>query len=589
MSKGSDASEIKFELDYFREPKLAVQRQYEALRAYFVDGRKADDVAGAFGYRRTTVYSLIRDFKAHLKSSPQSDFFFPQIERVRHIADSCPDRDELIIALRKQYLSVEDIKIRLDAVSGSVSTSYIWKVLHRTGFGRLPRRCSRKERSSEAVARLEAPVSCLFTAQKDEFSTSVGGLFLFAELMAKYGIDRVIRESDYPGSATIPKLNSIMAFLALKLSNFSRYSHDDAWCMDRGLGLFAGLNVLPKTAWFSSYSYRVTRDMNLNFLQALNRVWRKYGLLDGAIGLDFTTIPCWGDDSQLENNWSGKRNQAISSILAALAHSPDSGIISYGHAGIRHQNEAETVLEFLDFWRADGGTAPRYLVFDSKFTSYENLSRINADAIKFLTIRRRGKKIVEALDQLLPTTWKSIRVECAGGKYRTLNINDSNIQLKGYDGEVRQIAITGHGKIKPALLITNDFDSPAETLIRTYTRRWLVEKTIAEQIYFFHLNRVSSSIVVKVDFDLTMSILAHNMYRLLAQELTGFEASSAETLFNKFVDIGAEVTADANSIGIELKKRRNLPQILEFGAKHAKLRHEWLDGRALRFSGATIS
>ncbi len=112
-------------------------------------------------------------------------------------------------------------------------------------------------------------------------------------------------------------------------------------------------------------------------------------------------------------------------------------------------------------------------------------------------------------------------MECAEG-FRTLRVNDSLVPLKGYDGEVRQIAITGHGKIKPALLITNDLSTPAELLIRTYTRRWLVEKSISEQIYFFHLNRVSSSIVIKVDFDLTMSILAHNLYRLLARELAGY-------------------------------------------------------------------
>ena len=43
--------------------------------------------------------------------------------------------------------------------------------------------------------------------------------------------------------------------------------------MDRGLGLFAGLNVLPKAAWLSSYSHRVTRSMNLEFLKRIHRCW----------------------------------------------------------------------------------------------------------------------------------------------------------------------------------------------------------------------------------------------------------------------------------------------------------------------------
>ena len=59
------------------------------------------------------------------------------------------------------------------------------------------------------------------------------------------------------------RLNSLLSFIALKLSGVRRYSHDDVWCMDRGLGFFAGLNVLPKAAWLTSYSHRVTREMNL--------------------------------------------------------------------------------------------------------------------------------------------------------------------------------------------------------------------------------------------------------------------------------------------------------------------------------------
>jgi len=58
------------------------------------------------------------------------------------------------------------------------------------------------------------------------------------------------------------------------------------------------------------------------------------------------------------------------------------------------------------------------------------------------------------------------------------------------------------------VIIMNDFDMSIEKIIRKYARRWNVEKTIAEQIDFFHLNLVSSSMVIKVDFDLTMSILA---------------------------------------------------------------------------------
>ena len=70
---------------------------------------------------------------------------------------------------------------------------------------------------------------------------------------------------------------------------------------------------------------------------------------------------------------------------------------------------------------------------------------------------------------------------------------------------IKQISIKGHGKIKSAIIITNDFDIKIEDIVRKYARRWIVEKENSEQIAFFHLNNVSSSMVIKVDFDLTMT------------------------------------------------------------------------------------
>ena len=64
--------------------------------------------------------------------------------------------------------------------------------------------------------------------------------------------------------------------------------------------------------------------------------------------------------------------------------------------------------------------------------------------------------------------------------------------MNGYGKDIRKMAIEGACGIKPALIITNDTEAPQIQLIRKYAKRWLVEKTISEQIYFFHLNKVSS-------------------------------------------------------------------------------------------------
>ena len=573
---------------FFLSPALPQQKQYEALRAFFIDRVAAAEIAARFGYSTLTVYSLIRDFRRELGSGNPEKLFFSAAGRGRPARLALSDCDEQIIELRKQYLSVPDIKVRLDSAGVRVSESYIWQAVKRAGFGRLPRRMARRGSDEERRQVLAAPVSALRDGRPDEFTTSMGGILLFAHLIVKYRIDEAIADSGYPESNCLPALQSVLSFLGLKLSGFQRYSHDDQWCMDCGLGLFAGMNVLPKTAWLSSYSFRVTRDMNVKLLKKMNAIWRDAGLAGGPQCLDFTAIPCWGDGAHLENNWSGKRGKAIKSIQAALAHSPDTGIICYGDAGVRHDREDGVVLEFLDFYRGDGGAAPQYLVFDGKFTTYQNLGRLNAEGVKFLTVRRRGRNLVADIEALPDTAWKRLKVECADG-FRTLRVNDSLVPLKGYGGQVRQIAITGHGKIKPALLITNDLSTPAESLIRTYTRRWLVEKSISEQIYFFHLNRVSSSIVIKVDFDLTMSILAHNLYRLLARELAVYGQCESETLFNKFIDNMATIRYGEEEVEVVLKKKRELPMLLEMGKSFDTQKIPWMGNRRLTLSGATIS
>jgi hypothetical protein len=362
--------------------------------------------------------------------------------------------------------------------------------------------------------------------------------------------------------------------------------------MDRGMGLFAGLNVLPKTAWYTSYSDRVTSEMNKKFLKQLHRIWSKEGLLEDTSNLDFTTIPYWGDDAHLENNWSGKRSKALSSMLAVLAQDPDTGLIDYGNADVRQKDESNVVLEFLDFYHS--GTSKkdnklRYIVFDSTFTSYENLRKLDEDGIKFITIRRRGKKILERISDLSAQGWKKVKVECAGSKHRSLRVYQEQVFLKGYDKEIRQIIITGHGKVKPAVIITNDFDLPIEKVIRKYARRWIVEKSISEQIDFFHLNLVSSSMVIKVDFDLTMSMLANNLYRLLALQLERYENLTVQSLYEKFVLNGADVIIQEETITVQLKKKRNLPLILEVMQSFARQKYPWLGGKNVIFEGASYS
>lgn len=566
---------------FFENPTSSQQKQYEAMRAYFYEKLPAREIANKFGYSENSLYCFASAFKKHLEKHEVEKRFFAPSAVGRPTKKQENKIDQLIVLLRKKYISVQEIKSILDTQTQGVSETYIYKLIKKEGFARLPRRSKSSKVETLSQAKIEAPTAMLLGKRDEAFNTISIGILCFIPYIIEAGIYNIIIESQYPETKTIPKINAILSFVALKLSNIKRYASDDLWCMDRGAGLFAGLNVLPKTAWFSSYSHRVTREMNMSFLRAMYKLWKKSGFLSDTINLDFVAVPYWGDDSHLENNWSGTRHQALSSILAAVAQDPDSGIITYGDTTVRHDNEADVVVEFLDFYKNSGketeNQSLKYLVFDSKFTTYENLRKLDDNNVKFITIRRRGKNIVDELNKLPTSSWEKVRIKAAGNKTRELKVVDQIIFLSGYNKKIRQVAITGTGRIKPALIITNDFDLGVEYILRKYARRWLVEKGISEQTHFFHLNKVSSSMVIKVDFDLTMSILAHNLYRLLAHNLAGYEHNTASTLYEKFINNNGNIEIHSDNIFVNMKKKRNLPELLSAMKTFEGIKVPWLN------------
>jgi len=574
---------------FFSQPQNLYQKQYEALRMFYFEKNPAKEVAEKFGYTYRGFTTLAYNFSRKLKESDGENMFFRNFTKGKKQSSETAKATELIINMRKQYYSVEDIKVVLDSKNIKVSERTIRNILVSQGFARLPRRSKTVKKQLEEI-KIKPAKSVMLDFQSESFASSSAGILSLLPYIKKYGIDTLIEKSDYPKTSQIGKTNSILSFVALKASNIKRYTADNMWCMDRGLGLFAGLNVLPKAAWFSSYSHRVTRAMNLNFLKSLHKKWETEGLLSDTVNLDFTTIPYWGDNKHLENNYSGKRNKGLPSMLAVLAQDADSGIIDYSDTNIMHKNESAVVLEFLDFYRSgtNGAKNLKYLIFDSKFTNYENLRKLDNDNIKFITIRKRGTQILKRLNSLSANSWKTYRVERAGNKKATIKAFEEIIYLRTYDKEIRQISIKGHGKIKPATIILNDFDIKVEDIVRKYARRWIVEKEISEQIEFFHLNSVSSSMVIKVDFDLTMSILTHNIFRLFANETDRYKHISDNSIYEKFLENSAEIIIDKD-IDVKLKKKKNLPLLLEKNEKLKEQKYFWLDNKYMKFSGNTFS
>ena len=583
--------------EYFTNPHLPAHRQFLALNMFYAEGASAEEVAEAYGYKPTAVYSFARNFKKSLRESmlKGEDPFFKTIRPGPKGIDRQGGDAELVVAYRKKMLSIPEIEILMAGLGRPLSAGTIGAILRESGFVRLPKRdkATKEEIYRESgYARLaEAPCASAVVFDEEELSipTRAAALLCFLPIVKHYHIDEAIENSSYPGTKQIPTLNAILSFLALKLSGSGRYGHDDAWCMDRGLGLFAGLNVLPKTTWLSTYSDKVTRDMNVAFLKDLNRIWKEAGLLGDTANMDFCAIPYWGDGDTFERNWSGKRRTALESIEAVLAHDPDTGIISYGDTTVEHDNQSEVVMEFLDFYcgsEKDGGSL-KYLVFDSKFTVLERLGELDDRNIKFLTIQRKGKSQQEKAASI--KDWKTTRVETSNHKSRQVTYAESETKNYRYgkDKRLRQVFLKG-SHVKHSCIITNDFELSAELIIRKYARRWMIENEISEHVDFFHLNRNSSGIVIKVDFDLTMTILAHNLYRLLARGIPRYHHCTAKKLFLSFIDCMGEFDVGESAVDVKLNLRRGTQLLLE-ALPRGPFTYQWIEDKEFTFQAGSHS
>ncbi|MFA5384516.1 MAG: hypothetical protein WC364_07635, partial [Eubacteriales bacterium] len=90
----------------------------------------------------------------------------------------------------------------------------------------------------------------------------------------------------------IPAANAVRALLALKLLGKERTSHVMEMVFDPGIALFAGLNVVPKRSFLSTYSARVDPRTNLILMGKWSEAIHAAGFRHGSsFDLDFHSIP----------------------------------------------------------------------------------------------------------------------------------------------------------------------------------------------------------------------------------------------------------------------------------------------------------
>ena len=566
---------------YFLAPRNTTHRQYEALRAYFVDGLPSAEVARRFGYTTGSFRVLCTEFR----KEPDRPFF---LEPTRGPASS-PKADRVrdeVVALRKQNLSIYDISRALEQTGQRLSPAAVAKMLKEEGFARLPRRHDDERPVGPRPTAAVVADARQLDLQPRGFRTRVGGLFLFLSFLAAMPFDKMLSRARFPGSKMIPSGCAMRSLLALKLFGNARHGHVMSHVFDEGLALFAGLNVVPKRSFLTEYSCRIDPAVHLKLMRSWFDAVGELGLERGvSFDLDFHTIPFHGEDALIEKHYVSRRSRRQKGVLAFLAQDADKRVFCYASCDLRKDEQADEILRFVKFWKRQTGRLPEELIFDSKLTTYANLSRLNAMGIRFITLRRRSKNMVEAIRQTPPSAWRRIELRGVNRIYRTPRILSETITLDDYKGDLRQLTIIDLGHEEPTLLVTNQLRRTPAKLIERYAQRMLIENGIADGIDFFHMDALSSAVALKVNCDLQLTLMASSLYRLLGSRVgNGYTTAKSRTLFRDFIEAAAEVTLTDTEVWVRFGKRAHNPLLLQAGFQNTDVAVPWLGGKRLRIA-----
>jgi hypothetical protein len=382
----------------------------------------------------------------------------------------------------------------------------------------------------------------------------------------------------------VPAACAMRSLLALKLQGNRRHTQVMSAVLDEGLALFAGLNVIPKRSFLTEYSCRIPPacypKLMRHWFDAMTRLGLEHG---SSFDLDFHTIPFHGEDALVEKHYVSKRSRRQKGILAFLAQDGDQRFFCYANTDLRKEQQNDEILAFAKYWKRRTGQFPGELIFDSKLTTQANLSKLNGQDIKFITLRRRGPRLLEELARHPRSAWRRIELSGVSRIYRTPRILDRRVMLDDYEGPIRQIAVMELGHEEPTLLLTNQMRRSAAKLVERYARRMLIENNIEDGVNFFHMDALSSAVALKVNCDVQLTLMASSLYRYLGQRIgQGYETAKSVHLFDNFIDATATLAIDERTIWVHYQKRAHNPLLLAAGFDQTDARVPWL-GKRLRF------
>ena len=563
----------------FLKPSDPRQKLYEAMRALIIDNAKIEVVSANFQYKVSTLETLLS------QTLNQRLELFPSSHKKPKSKKIPENLNATIVTLRNSGLSAHDILKKLHDQNINVAIRTVERTLKDFGFPKLKRRSNEDLGLTTKNSFIPTTAENLDFQNLKPFTTDcpVAGVFFFIPYILESGLLDVVKKLPLPESGVIGATQACLSMLLFKLIGGERLSQIHAFDHEPGLGLFAGLNILPKATYMSTYSCRCSEQMVLDLQsEIISHFLRVYPKMysSNTINLDFHSIPHFGEESEMEKVWCGAKGKSMKGANSIIAHDSGSNAIMYTRADILRSEEAEEIKKFIAYWKKIKGEINETLVFDCKFTTYKVLDEISKD-IKFITLRKRNAALTKATSEIPESDWKRMHIPIPKRKWKNISYLEETVTLSDCKTAFRQITIKDHGRANPTYIITNDFDLPIKEILILYAKRWHVEQKIAELVSFFNLNALSSPLMIRIHFDIIWTAIADTLYHVMANDLRRFEKCLAPTVFKKFINMPGKITYDGKNFTLGIRKRAHTPILLGLKKLNQEIKVPWLDGKNL--------
>jgi hypothetical protein len=264
----------------------------------------------------------------------------------------------------------------------------------------------------------------------------------------------------------------------------------------------------------------------------------------------------------------------LSEYSSHITHAQNTALLG----AYEHQIAGDELLPGRSF-NLDFHSVPYYgedPVIERHFVSMRSRRQ---SSILFMTLRRRSAALLKEVMLLPRSAWRTIELDVPARKFRTPRVFEQTITLAG--ASFRQLFIQDLGHDEPTILLTNDRRSSAPKLITRYAQRMLIENALSDAVRFFHMDALSSAVGLKVDFDMSLLVIASGLYRLLAKTMRGYADAQARMIFRDLIDTPATVVITQEQVQVRFYRRAHLPIVLASGLLNSPVTVPWWNDLSL--------